>query len=160
MALQIRPVKQGDSSAVATLLEELGYQSDESGAMSRIDHVSEGTGRGALVAVEAGVVLGLISWEDMFYFPNNSTICRITALVVSAKARRKGLARLLVNAVVEEATSRDCSRIEVTTSLARGDAHRFYEAAGFERRSYLYVRPAIPQPGDPGRRRLESDSKQ
>ena len=148
VALQIRSAELGDSAAVAAILNELGYPSDERAAALRIEQASGCTGRGALVAVEADAILGLIAYEDMYYLPSHATICRITALVVSSTARRRGLANLLVDAVIEQAFFRDCARIEVTTSTGRDDARAFYEAAGFEMTSYVYVRDATLQGRD------------
>jgi ribosomal protein S18 acetylase RimI-like enzyme len=84
----------------------------------------------------------------MYYLPSNSTVCRITALVVSAAARRRGVARLLVDSVVKMAESRGCSVVELTTSMARDDAHRFYEDCGFQRTSYRYAREIRPEAKD------------
>jgi GNAT superfamily N-acetyltransferase len=148
VAIEIRSLRAGDSSAVARLLEELGYPTDESTAAARIQYVSDSSRRGALIAIEADGALGLITSEDIYYFPDHTQICRITALVVSSAARRRGVARLLVDTVYDQARSRGCSRIEVTTSMSRNHAHAFYEAAGFVRTSYAYVQDAIPDRRD------------
>jgi GNAT superfamily N-acetyltransferase len=140
----IRPVARTDSPGVAALLGELGYPCDASEAELRIDRDCADGGSGTLVAADNDSLLGLISYERMYYFPSNSTLCRITALVVSSEARRHGVARCLVDAVVTMAASRGCSMVEVTTSTARDDAHSFYEDCGFHRTSYRYLKEISP----------------
>lgn len=135
MTALIRPAARSDSLAVAALLGELGYPCDASGAESRI-----GRGGGTLVASDNDAVFGLVSYHDLYYFPRDTTVCRITALVVSPAARRNGVARSLVDSVVKMAASRGCSSVEVTTATARDEAHRFYEDCGFRQTSYRYVK--------------------
>lgn len=137
---EIRPVSKHDAEAVAMLLGELGYPCNSLESASRIERPSTHAGSGTLVACDDAAVIGLISFEDMYYFPSDSIVCRVTALVVSNEARRRGIARLLLEAVVQSADARGVSTVEVTTSTSRDDAHRFYEDCGFRKTSYRYVR--------------------
>src|SRR2546423_12180279 len=49
-----------------------------------------------LVAQSASEVIGLVSAELLPYFPNGSTICRVTGLVGSTHHRGQGILRKLV----------------------------------------------------------------
>jgi GNAT superfamily N-acetyltransferase len=54
---------------------------------------------------------------------------RITVLVVDPAARREGIAATLVERA--RAWAAGCPVLEVTTGLAREDAHEFYRTLGF-----------------------------
>lgn len=57
----------------------------------------------------------------------------IVALVVSSKARREGVGRRLVAEVERWAATTDAEAIVVRSNTARGEAHEFYPAAGYEK---------------------------
>mgnify|MGYP001555921687 CR=1 FL=1 len=54
---------------------------------------------------------------------------RFTALVVAPEARRQGIATTLIARARDWAA--DCAVLELTTGLARKDAHEFYIREGF-----------------------------
>ena len=91
-----------------------------------------------LVAQSASEVIGLVSAELLPYFPNGSTICRITALVVSTHHRRRGIGEKLLTGAADFARAHHCSGIEITSAEHRLDAHRFYQRLGFSRTSFRF----------------------
>jgi ribosomal protein S18 acetylase RimI-like enzyme len=91
-----------------------------------------------VVVQSAGEVIGLISAELVPYFPNGSTICRVTSLVVSSHHRGRGLGEQLLAGVADFAREHHCSGIEITTAEHRLDAHRFYRRLGFSRTSFRF----------------------
>ena len=60
--------------------------------------------------------------------------CRLTALVVHTSARRRGVGRTLLEAVISEAERQGCERVEVTLRPEREAAEALYRSAGFEER--------------------------
>jgi GNAT superfamily N-acetyltransferase len=80
-------------------------------------------------------VIGLVSAELVPYFPTGSTICRVTALVVSTHHRGRRVGEKLVAGAVDFARQHHCSGIEITSAEHRLDAHRFYQRLGFSRTS-------------------------
>lgn len=68
---------------------------------------------------------------------------RLTALVVSSAHRRRGVARSLVEAVLQRARDLGREGVELTSGLRpeREAAHAFYLGFGFERTSYRYWLP-------------------
>ena len=50
---------------------------------------------------------------------------------VAEQRRGEGIGAALVDAAVAWAAQRGCYRIQLTSNVARREAHRFYEANGF-----------------------------
>ena len=132
--LLIRPARPQDAAAVAPLVEELGYRTDPREVRARLERIIHGADTGALVAELDGRVVGLAthSLTHLIYRP--SPQCRLTALVVGAGQRRRGVGRALVAEVESVARRSGCDRLELTTRPSRSDALGLYAALGFERR--------------------------
>lgn len=60
-------------------------------------------------------------------------ICELESVVVAANARRKGVATILLQALVNWAQSRQGVRLELEVRASNHRAIKFYEAAGFVR---------------------------
>ena len=84
-------------------------------------------------------MVGCASLVFVPYFPDGSTLCRITALVVAASHRGRGFGAALIAKAVEEGRHRGCSALEVTTAERRADAHRFYQRLGFSLTSFRFT---------------------
>jgi GNAT superfamily N-acetyltransferase len=56
---------------------------------------------------------------------------QIEGVRVARTMRGRGLGRFLVEWAIEQARSRGCRLVQLTTDLRREDAHRFYESLGF-----------------------------
>lgn len=56
----------------------------------------------------------------------------IEAIFVAADCRGKGIGSAMLKFALERARERGCALAELHSNKARGDAHRFYEAAGFK----------------------------
>jgi len=123
MTVILRHATEADAKHVVSLLAELGYPSTEADVHDRLCHSLHGQTSCFLVAQSASDVIGLISAELVPYFPNGSTICRVTGLVVSSQHREH-----------------QCSGIEITSAEHRLEAHRFYQRLGFCRTSFRFFR--------------------
>jgi GNAT superfamily N-acetyltransferase len=60
---------------------------------------------------------------------------RISMMVVEERLRGQGIGAALVRAAEEWLVGQGCGLIEVTSNIARIEAHRFYEKLGYERTS-------------------------
>jgi GNAT superfamily N-acetyltransferase len=58
-------------------------------------------------------------------------IAQVESVVVAKNARSRGVGEAMMNWVIAEAKRRRCLRVQLTTNVARTDAHRFYERLGF-----------------------------
>jgi len=65
---------------------------------------------------------------------------QLTALVVRADMRGRGVGRTLVAAVERWAAARGADRLVLTTALHRAEAPAFYERLGFEHTGRRYAR--------------------
>jgi GrpB-like predicted nucleotidyltransferase (UPF0157 family)/GNAT superfamily N-acetyltransferase len=132
----IRPAQAADTAAVARLLGELGYPTSEQDAGVRLARLLDRDDAGTLIYEDGGEPVGLIAYHvfDLIYRPRPH--CRITALVVRADRRRRGIARALLETVEAIALARRCFRVELTTRADRPDALGFYEACGYAQRPH------------------------
>jgi ribosomal protein S18 acetylase RimI-like enzyme len=140
MTAVLRGVTEADAAPVALLLAELGYPATEAEVGERLRGVAESRTGCVLVAESRGEVVGLIAAELVPYFPNGSTLCRITALVVAAQQRGRGIGEMLVEGATAFAREHRCAGIEITSAEHRGEAHRFYQRLGFTRTSLRFFR--------------------
>lgn len=136
----VRTARAGDAASIAALLRALGYATSEEEARERLLRAMEQSCSRVLVAQENGALIGCLSAVLFAYFPDGSTICRITALVVAAAHRRRQAGTALLDAAARFAAENGCSGVEVTTLEGRTEAHRFYERRGFVRTSLRYFR--------------------
>lgn len=120
-----------DAEAVAQLSGELGYPSDPEAVRRRLRAVDPADL--LIVAVnEADVAIGFIHGR-MTRTIESDARAYIVGLVVSSKARRAGVGRRLVAEVERWAATTDAEAIVVRSNTARGEAHEFYAAAGYEK---------------------------
>jgi predicted N-acetyltransferase YhbS len=135
MPVLLRSPTEADAKHVASLLAELGYPSTETDVRDRLRRSLHRQSSCFLLAQFASEVIGLVSAELVPYFPTGSTICRVTALVVSTHHRGLRVGEKLVAGAVDFARQHHCSGIEITSAEHRLDAHRFYQRLGFSRTS-------------------------
>lgn len=55
----------------------------------------------------------------------------VEAVQTRSDMRGKGIGARMIEYAVEEARRRDCRTVQLTSNMARTDAHRFYERLGF-----------------------------
>src|SRR5262245_44368572 len=138
MPVSLRSATEADAKHVESLLAELGYPSKEADVCYRLRRSLRSETSCFLLAQSAGEVIGLISAERLPYFPNGSTICRVTGLVVSTHYRGRGVGEKLLVGAADFAREHHCSGIEITSAEHRLDAHRFYQRFGFSRTSFRF----------------------
>jgi GNAT superfamily N-acetyltransferase len=140
LTLIVRRANEGDAAAVAALLGELGYAATESEARERIARANDGETSAVWLALAGTTPAGFLCAQTSYYFPRGTRFCRITALVVAAASRRRGVGAALVEVARQYARAAGCSAIELTTAVHRTDAHAFYERLGFAKSSLRYIR--------------------
>jgi N-acetylglutamate synthase-like GNAT family acetyltransferase len=136
----IRDARLEDSAAIANLMCELGYNTTPTEMVSRLQPILTNRSYKTLVAVSDGGVCGMIG--TIFYpsYEHNTPSARIVALVVSTEMRGRGIGRQLVEALESELPKNRITQLAVNTQLTRKEAHKFYEALGFERNGYRFVK--------------------
>jgi predicted N-acetyltransferase YhbS len=101
MPVLLRSATEADAKHVESLLAELGYLSKEADVRHRLRRSLCSDTSCFLVAQSASEVIGLVSAELVPYFPNGSTICRVTGLVVSTRHRGRGVGEKLFNGAAD-----------------------------------------------------------
>ncbi|WP_199818938.1 GNAT family N-acetyltransferase [Streptomyces sp. NRRL B-1347] len=132
MSMRIRPAHRDDASAVNVLLDQLGHPQDGRAATAnRIQSWAEDPSGAAYVAEAGDDLLGVIAVHVCPFFERDGSWGRIVALVVSGRARGRGVGSRLVAAAESFAATLGCVRMEVTSGDHRQDAHEFYRRRGY-----------------------------
>lgn len=140
--LIVREAAQGDGMAIATLTTELGFPLVASDIAARLPRLRQ-TGELPFVADEGGDILGCVTCHVTPVLHRPAPVGRITMLIVTARARGRGIGKALVAAAEKSLLDRGCGLIEVTSNLSLTQAHRFYEHLGFERSSLRFAKKLI-----------------
>lgn len=130
--MRIRSVCSNDAEAINELIGQPGYPQDgREAAAARLQAWDDAAAGAAYLAETDDETLGIIAVYVCPFFEHEGAWARITALVVSDRARGRGIGSRLVEAAEAFAASHGCSRMEVTSHDGRTDAHRFYERYGY-----------------------------
>jgi GNAT superfamily N-acetyltransferase len=143
----IRLANRDDAIAIHHLLNQLGYSSELSTIQSLLsnNHAEDDPEfRSAIYVYEKGPdIVGFISLIRFDYFPTGQTYMRVTALCVDQQHRGDRLGEKLLSFAENLATGYGDAAIEVTCSLKRERAHRFYLKNGYIQHSYKFIRQLI-----------------
>jgi GNAT superfamily N-acetyltransferase len=134
----IRPALPADAPAVASLLAELGAAVTERVAAGRLAAVMKTPNSRVLLAVAGDAAVGLlaVNWVPMLH--HERPVLRITALVVTAAVRGRGVGRLLTSHAEALGREQGCGGVELTTRLERAEAHAFYREVGYRENSLRF----------------------
>ncbi len=139
-SVTIREAQLGDSAAIADLMGQLGYDTAAADMEKRLRLIIGNPNYATFVATIDHSVCGMIGTVSYPSYEHNDPSGYIIAMVVSQKARGQGIGRSLISAAEKEFARKGIDRIAVNTRMTRAEAHQFYEALGFERNGYRFVR--------------------
>ena len=137
----IRVAGQRDTDAIAPLLGQLGYLASALELGERLERLTDHPDAEVLVAELDGEVVAVAAYLLIDLLERPDPQCRITALVVDDRYRRRGVAYALLHTIEESARNVGCFRLEVTTRPERAEALAFYRAAGFDERPHRLIKP-------------------
>jgi len=129
--LRIRDASPDDGAAIASLLGQLGYETEASAVPPRLERLVI-VGDRVVVAVLEEEVVGLAHLHASPTIEHERPAAKISALVVDESHRGEGIGRALVDAMEAEARARRCVLLFLTTAARREDAHEFYRRVGLE----------------------------
>jgi GNAT superfamily N-acetyltransferase len=142
MGIEIRDAVESDAEEMAPLLLQLMHEPSTPDQIRRRLRRLSTTGLDrVLVAVLDGRVIGLAGVHVGWLLHLDHPTARLMSIVVDEGCRGQGIGRRLVEATVELSRAAGCDRLELTSRLARADAHAFYEALGFEHMSKKFQMP-------------------
>jgi GNAT superfamily N-acetyltransferase len=133
----VRDARTGEGAVLAALLDGGALvpgtedPADPAPYEAALAEVAAGDGA-VLVAEVGGEVVGVCQLLVLRHLQHRGGRCaELESMHVRADHRGRGIGAVLLAAAVGRAEAADCYRIQLTSNLARGDAHRFYEAHGF-----------------------------
>ncbi len=139
-APDIRRATDSDAPKIADLLGELGYSVHPSFIHERLAMMQPWPNACVLVAELAEDVIGVVSVNLFPLFHADVWVGRVTALVVSAHQRRRGIGTQLLEAAEAFAWRSGCTHVEVTSGGTHEPAPHFYELHGYEQRDQYLVK--------------------
>jgi GNAT superfamily N-acetyltransferase len=129
--IELRAAAARDADDVARLLCLLGYPCEPAEAAERIAEVASDPRQSLVLACLDGQACGLLALDTMYYLPLGMLTSRVTALVVTPEAQRRGVGRRLLKDAERRARGHGATRLELTSAPHRTEAHAFYRACGF-----------------------------
>lgn len=134
--LTVRPAETADADAVFALLRgfAVSYKPDRRAFDANLPELLAGDHQALLVAVEDGRVAGYAMASAPLTLYANGPVAELLELVVDKPLRRRGIGRVLVEAVMTWARERSCAELNVPTRRA-GD---YYRRLGFEETAAYY----------------------
>jgi ribosomal protein S18 acetylase RimI-like enzyme len=130
-ALRIRPMIEADGDVVARLATELGYPNEIEAIRRRIRPIGE-TDLLLVAADASDKAVGFIQAHRVCIIEVGFRV-EILGLVVSATARRNGVARTLIREVEVWAQNMGVEVVSVRSNTKRTEAHLFYPAMGYKK---------------------------
>jgi len=138
--ISIRPFARADLPAVAALLGELGYPTTLDQMRARIDKIARHPDHATFVAVADGRVVGLTGAYVTPSYEHDEVTGRMTAVVVSATIRGRGIGARLVAAAETWVRERGATLMMLTSHSRRDGAHAFYRHLGYAETGKRFVR--------------------
>ena len=141
--LRLRPAREEDAEALASLMTQLGYPSDASQLRMRLQRAAGDPHVRALVAEQGGGIVGMIGLMVFHAFMRDHPHGYITSLVVDESVRGGGAGSTLLAAGEAWFKQRGVDKATLTSHLRREAAHRFYERRGYEFNGRRYVKSLV-----------------
>ncbi len=130
-----------DCESIAALLGELGYPNTPAFVVRKLDEVNKMVNTKIVVAVTDSGVVGVASLHIVPLLHQEGNLCRITAIVVSERQRKKGIGTKLMAFAERYARLNGCIKLEVTSGDYRNVAHTFYQQIGYKEVSRRFIKP-------------------
>jgi GNAT superfamily N-acetyltransferase len=106
-------------------------RSDLSPYLAALSEINQRPG-GVLVAEWQGQVVGVCQLIVFRHFQSRGALCaEIESVHVHPDQRGSGIGHILMGAAIDRARALGCYRVQLSSNVARVDAHRFYESLGF-----------------------------
>lgn len=136
----IRQASLSDAFYIQQLLGQLGYPDASLEMVSQKIQLHDGGDYHLLVAEHESEVIAFISLHRFEFLHAQGKIGRITAFCVEERYRSKGVGKLLLAAAEKHLIEQGCTKLEVTSNLARERTHQFYLQNGYVIDSKRFVK--------------------
>jgi GNAT superfamily N-acetyltransferase len=139
--VEIRDARPEDAKALARLIDQLGYPTNEEAVAARLRRLDTSPADRVFVAELEGEVVGAASVHVGLTLEYDEPAAKLSAIVVDEDHRRQGIGEALAKAVEEEAEAQGCCLVFLTTAERRADAHAFYRRLGYEETGRRFAKP-------------------
>src|SRR5205807_1759256 len=126
-----------------------GYPSEAATIPERLQKLHSRPGTIALVAEDAGRVIGCVTVHLFNALHTSEPNAWLTALVVDESVRGKGVGSALVKRAEDWAIEHGAQRIALTSALRRKEAHEFYKSRDYEHTGVRLTKIFTKEPGRP-----------
>jgi len=138
--IRVRDAVESDAPAIAALLDALGHPLEPARVVAQLEALARQGRCATLVAEVDGRVVGLVSAQAMLMLHRPDPSGRVTVLVVDSAAHASGVGTRLLREAESFLAREGCTRIEVTSSPHRVEAHAFYLRRGYERQGERFAK--------------------
>src|ERR1041384_3150938 len=130
MGIPVRAARLSDAEGIVHLTAQLGYEVDASAVPDRLSRILAQPDHRFVVAERDGCLVGWLH-ASVWDLVETGAFVVIGGLVVDRSHRREGIGRALLAHAEEWAVEQGCSIVRLWSSMARTEAHRFYEHLGY-----------------------------
>ena len=138
--MHIRKAETGDALRIQTLLEQLGYPTENGFIADRLALFSGREDHFDLVYEREGIVIGFLSFHLIPQMAFDGNYGVISYLVVDENIRSGGVGKALEEYCTALAIEKKCKRVLVSSNIRRTDAHRFYLRQGYEEYQKAFIK--------------------
>ena len=138
--VEIRDARPDDAAELAELIGQLGYPTEPTAVVRRVERLGATGVDRVLVAEDDGRIVGLVSVHVSRSLEYDGDAAKLSAIVVDTDRRGTGIGRTLVEAAEAEARARGCEVLWLTTAEHRAGARAFYRTLGFEETGRRFAR--------------------
>lgn len=136
-----REYQNKDLIYIRNILEnDLGYDVPACELENRIKEMLSDKNYTVIVACDGEKVIGFIGAVSYITFEMKQKVAKIIALAVSEEYRNNGVGTDLLKEVELRCRDNDISIILLNSGLSRENAHKFYEAKGYSKKSFGFVK--------------------
>ena len=139
MGPTIRDARVDDAVAIAGLLGQLGYPTDQAAVADRLERLAI-VGDRVVVAEVEGHVVGLAQLHVSPTVSLDRPAAKIDSVVVDEAYRGRGVGSALIAEMEAEARLRGCPLLYLTSATRRQEAHEFYRRVGLEQTGLRFAK--------------------
>jgi GNAT superfamily N-acetyltransferase len=143
-AIEIRDAEAADIGGVLRVLAEAGIDQGDSftveEARAHFARIRQWPNFRLLVAMEGGEIVGTYTLVILDKLGKRGTPAGVVEdVAVLPSCQGKGIGRAMMEHARAECRRAGCYKLALSSNLRRTDAHRFYDALGFERHGFSFT---------------------
>jgi len=146
-AIEIRPAKRNDLSAILALMVDIETDDqvlDLPAAEAIFERMQSYPNYIIYVTVAEGKVIGtfsLLIMDNLAHLGAPSGI--VEDVVVHSSWRGQGIGKQMMQFAMQQCQKAGCYKMALSSNLIREQAHRFYDQLGFQQHGYSFIVPMI-----------------